>query len=60
VSRLVEHLNTHDLPALSEETEMEIMDGLPPVLATPAYVLGAGAVLGAAGAGFAIEELLGD
>jgi hypothetical protein len=36
------------------------MDDLPPVLATPAYVLGAGAVLTAAGAGYAIEELVGD
>jgi hypothetical protein len=60
VSRLIEHLNTRDFPELSEKTELEIMDDLPPVLATPAYVLGAGAVLTAAGAGYAIEELVGD
>jgi hypothetical protein len=60
VSRLIEHLNTREFPDLSEETELEIMDDLPPVLATPAYVLGAGAVLTAAGAGYAIEEVLGD
>jgi hypothetical protein len=62
VSRLTQDLNGHqvDIPALTEDTEMEIMDGVSPVLATPAYALGAGAVLGAAGLGFAIEEVLGD
>jgi len=59
VSRLIEHLNSRELPELTEETDVEIMDGLPPVLATPA-LLGAAAVLGAAGAGYAIEELAGD
>lgn len=62
MSRLVEDLNTHrhEMPALTEHTEMEIMNGVSPVLATPSFALGAGAVLGAAGLGFAIEETMGD
>ena len=60
MSRVIEDLNRQEMPALTEQTEMEIMSGVTPVLATPAYALGAGAVLGAAGLGFAVEELLGD
>ena len=62
MSRVIEDLNTgrHEMDQLTEQTDMEIMSGLTPVLATPAYALGAGAVLGAAGLGFAVEEVLGD
>lgn len=62
MSRLTDDLNggQHEVGALTEGTEMEIMSGVSPVMATPSYALGAGAVLGAAGLGFAVEELLGD
>ena len=62
MSRLTQDLNTHqyEIPELSEDTELEIMNGVSPVLATPSFALGAGAVLGAAGLGFAVEETLGD
>ena len=62
MSRLIQDLNEgqHEVGALTEETEMEIVNGVSPVMATPSFALGAGAVLGAAGLGFAIEELVGD
>ena len=64
MSRLTQDLNLngdqHGISALTEDAQLEIMNGVSPVLATPSFALGAGAVLGAAGLGFAIEETLGD
>jgi hypothetical protein len=62
VSRLTQDLNTHvftEIGELTEQSELQYMSGIDPVLATPA-IAGFAAVVGAAGAGFAIEELVGD
>lgn len=64
MSRLTTDVNTNDQPwvrPLREDSDLERIDcSVNPVLATPAFVGGFLAVTGAAGAGFAVEELLGD
>ncbi len=64
MSRLIHDINTADqhwIAPLREDSPLERIDcSVNPVLATPAFVGGFLAVTAAAGAGYAVEETLGD
>ena len=64
MSRLTQDLNTAGqswVAPLREDSALERIDcSVNPVLATPAFVGGFLAVTAAAGAGYAVEETLGD